>query len=181
MAGAVIYTVNVPVRLNSIDAFRAVATEMMTTVGHHSGHLAHEVMEPVDGTRPVFTIMIEFDGESALRDWLGTELHSAFVDRIVPLMSGDYAAELRSGMGIWVPPAAGRAPPKYKAAIATFIGLFPLLLLLRIGLGKLGIGRLDPTLGLAISLALSCIMMTWLVMPFVTRLLAPWLYAPSRR
>jgi antibiotic biosynthesis monooxygenase (ABM) superfamily enzyme len=60
-------------------------------------------------------------------------------------------------------------------ALVTWITIFPLITLVVIVLGPLLKG-LDLVPGLAITTAVTVPIMTWLVMPRVTRLLRGWLY-----
>jgi uncharacterized protein len=66
-------------------------------------------------------------------------------------------------------------PPAYKMALVTWITIFPLITLV--------VRALDPLLDdltlvprLAVTTAVTVPIMTWLVMPRVTRLLHGWLY-----
>lgn len=179
MTDSVIYTVDVPVRPEALDDFRTVAKEMVGTVGRHPGHIANEVMEPADQSSPMFSFTMHFASEATLHDWLSSDAHRSFVARIRPLTSGHYHAQVRSSLAGWIPAQVGRTPPHYKSAIATYCGLLPSLLTLRWALDQLGIQILGPTLALAVTLAVSCTLMTWIVMPFVTKLLAPWLYSST--
>ena len=177
MADPVVYSVDIALRVEQIDALRRILREMLEQAEAHQGFVQGAVAEPASPDSPIFSIVLDFKDDAALGAWLGSTAHRAFVERIRPFAIGSYSPVVRAALAGWVPSQKGRVPPKYKSAIATFSGLFPLLLTLRWILGLLGIDRLGPVLGLGVTLAISCALMTWFVMPTVTRLLAPWLYA----
>jgi antibiotic biosynthesis monooxygenase (ABM) superfamily enzyme len=98
-----------------------------------------------------------------------------------PHVIGPMGTQVLTGLETWftlpghpgVPP-----PPRYKMAILTWITIFPLIALVVILLGPLLEG-LSLVPRLAITTAVTVPIMTWLVMPRVTRLLRGWLYPGS--
>ncbi len=149
---------------------------MMLSIARHDGHLASEIMRPLDQSNPIYSLIINFRDESSMRSWLNSIEHQDYVNRIMPHMSGPYHAEVRSALGGWVPPVAGKLPPKYKSVLATFLGLYPLFLVLRWTSGLLTRTGQPSEFDLAVRLFVSCALMTWFVMPFITRILSSWLY-----
>ena len=73
-----------------------------------------------------------------------------------------------------------RPPPKWKMAVATFIGVFPVAMLLNLALGP-AIRSWPFLLSNALFNACVVILLTWLVMPLVTRALHGWLNADERK
>lgn len=63
----------------------------------------------------------------------------------------------------------------------TFVGPFPLFLCLRTNGTLLRLESPGPVVPLAVTLAISCAAMTWIVMPTLTRALAGWLYGRTSR
>jgi antibiotic biosynthesis monooxygenase (ABM) superfamily enzyme len=86
--------------------------------------------------------------------------------------------QILSGLETWftLPRLPGTPPPpRYKMAVLTWITIFPLITLVVILLGPLLDGlALVPRL--AITTAVTVPIMTWLVMPRVTRVMRRWLY-----
>ena len=70
---------------------------------------------------------------------------------------------------------ARRPPPKYKMALATLLGVYPLSLLIPLLVNPL-IGLWPLWLRGLIIGALMVISLTWVVMPNLTRLLEKWLF-----
>lgn len=122
-----------------------------------------------------------FPDEDTLVGWLASPSHGAFVAEMEPFLLAPYRATVTKSMEMWVPPPHAVGPPRWKAAIATFVGLFPLLLALGPVTSALHFDRLGPIGALAGKIAISCILMTWLIMPSVVSLLGPWLEPDPKR
>ena len=68
-----------------------------------------------------------------------------------------------------------KPPPPYKMAITAWLAIFPLVLALSYALGPL-LGGLPLPVRILISTLFLTPVMTWVAMPWLTRLLWPWLY-----
>jgi antibiotic biosynthesis monooxygenase (ABM) superfamily enzyme len=86
-----------------------------------------------------------------------------------------------TGLESWftLPGHGATPPPPYKMALLTWITIFPLITGVVVVSGPLLKG-LPLVLRLAITTAVTVPLMTWLVMPRVTRLLRGWLYPGHR-
>jgi antibiotic biosynthesis monooxygenase (ABM) superfamily enzyme len=70
-------------------------------------------------------------------------------------------------------------PGKVKMAVATFLGVYPVSTLLGLAVAPY-LRPLPPLLASAIMAAFIVCLLTWVVMPVVTRLLHPWLFPEAR-
>jgi len=70
-------------------------------------------------------------------------------------------------------------PPRWKMAVATFVGVFPLAMLLNLTLGPF-IREWHFVARNAVFNAFVVTLLSWVVMPIVTRLLHGWLQPPSQ-
>ena len=91
--------------------------------------------------------------------------------------AGD-ASQIRSGLETWFTlpdmPAPTRPPPKWKMAIVTWVALLPMVIALAYVFAPL---RLPFLIQAALSTAIPVAMLTWIIMPRLTRALYHWLYA----
>jgi antibiotic biosynthesis monooxygenase (ABM) superfamily enzyme len=145
------------------------------------GHLGVEVFRPPSATSGEYRIVYRFDTAEHLRAWLASDEHAAWLERAEPHAVGPTRTSLVTGLESWftLPAQPGLAPPPpYKMALLTWITIFPLITVIVVITGPRLAGLpLVPRLG--ITTALTVPLMTWVVMPRVTRLLRRWLY-PSR-
>jgi uncharacterized protein len=145
------------------------------------GHLGVEVFRPESASAGEYRIVYRFDTGEHLRAWLDSDERAAWLERAEPHVIGPMRTQLLTGLETWFT-VPGRPstppPPPYKMALVTWITIFPLITLVVVVLGPL-LGRLALVPGLAITTAVTVPIMTWLVMPRVTRLLRGWLYPDS--
>mgnify|MGYP007071136445 CR=1 FL=1 len=95
---------------------------------------------------------------------------------------GEPAYRRLTGLEAWFAPAVVPAtmhPPRHRMALTTWLGIFPTVSLVMWLLGplwtRLGLPFL---LAVALNTALIVVLMTWVVMPRVTRWLRPFLTKP---
>ena len=146
------------------------------------GHLGVEVFRPESATAGEYRTVYRFDTAEHLRAWLDSGEHAAWLERAEPHVLGPVRTSFVTGLESWFTlpgqPAAA-APPPYKMALLTWITIFPLITAVVAVTGP-PLKQLPLAMRLAITTALTVSLMTWVVMPRVTRLLRGWLY-PDRR
>jgi antibiotic biosynthesis monooxygenase (ABM) superfamily enzyme len=144
------------------------------------GHLGAEVFRP---TRPggQYRIVYRFDSRAHLRSWLDSHEHAAWLERAEPHAASPIRRQFLTGLESWftLPDEPGRPPPPpYKMALVTWILIFPLITAIAYFLGPT-LARIPLVPRLAITTGMAVPVMTWILMPRVTRLLRRWLY-PTR-
>ena len=150
------------------------------------GHLGVEVFRPESAAAGEYRIVYRFDTGDHLRAWLDSDERAAWVERAEPHVIGPMRTRFMTGLETWFTlPGRPSAPPPpaYKMALLTWITIFPLITLVVIALDPL-LEKLDLVPRLAVTTAVTVPIMTWLVMPRITRLLRSWLYptaSPSGR
>jgi uncharacterized protein len=89
--------------------------------------------------------------------------------------------QVLTGLESWftLPAQPGAPPPPYKMALVTWATIFPLITVIVVVSAPL-LGPLPLLARLAVTTGVTVPLMTWVVMPRVTRLLHRWLY-PGRR
>jgi antibiotic biosynthesis monooxygenase (ABM) superfamily enzyme len=145
------------------------------------GHLGVEVFRPESATAGEYRIVYRFDTGEHLRAWLDSDERAAWLERAEPHVIGPMRTGFVTGLETWftLPDRPGiPPPPPYKMALLTWLTIFPLITLVVIALGPL-LEKLDLVPRLAVTTALTVPIMTWLVMPRITRLFRKWLY-PQR-
>ena len=90
--------------------------------------------------------------------------------------AGQYS-ETRTGLETWFTlpdkPAPAKPPANWKMAITTWVALFPMVVALAYIFAPF---RLPFLVEVSLSTAIPVAMLTWVVMPALTRLLDGWLY-----
>ena len=149
------------------------------------GYLGIEVLRPTlgaGGEDREYRTIYRFDSAAHLKAWLDSPQRAAWLERAEPHVAGPMRTQVLVGLEGWftlsaqpgVPP-----PPPYKMALVTWATIFPLITGVVVATAPL-LGPLPLVARLAVTTAVTVPLMTWLVMPRVTRLLHRWLY-PDRR
>jgi antibiotic biosynthesis monooxygenase (ABM) superfamily enzyme len=145
------------------------------------GHGGVSVIRPPAGSHR-YTVTLRFDTLEHAEDWLRSDARRKLVAEIETLLDHAEKVETVTGIEFWfVPPAAAqqlRAPP-HKQFLLTLSVIYPLTMLvpwalhpLREWLPALRYLLIDHLLVAAVIVGL----MTYVVMPRYTRLVAGWLY-----
>lgn len=163
--------------------FRAWIAGFNGVMATYPGHLSGQVVPPVEGAQAEWVFVYTFDTPQNLRAWLESEDRRQWLEKAEPLVESQGPAQLISGLeqlfGL-LPPDVAPPPPVWKVAASVMVGLFPISLLNALFLAPLlkPLPLLPRTL---VGTVLIVMLMTWVVMPGVTRLLKPWLYPGVRR
>ena len=165
------------------DEFRAWIAGFDVVMATYPGHLSGQVVPPVEGAQAEWVFVYTFDTPQNLRTWLESEDRRVWLAKAEPLVESQGPAQLISGLeqlfGL-LPPDVAPPPPVWKVAASVMAGLFPLTLFNMVLLAPLTHDW--PLVPKALFTAtLMVILMTWVVMPGVTRLLKPWLYPKQGR
>jgi antibiotic biosynthesis monooxygenase (ABM) superfamily enzyme len=155
---------------------------IISAASEFPGHLGVEVFRPQSATGGEYHTVYRFDTEEHLRAWLDSDEHAAWLGRAEPHVIGPVRTSFVTGLETWftLPDQPGAIPPpRYKMALLTWITIFPLITVIVAVTGPL-LEDLPPAARLAITTGLAVPLMTWVVMPRVTRLLRGWLYPGHR-
>ena len=146
------------------------------------GCLSCQIIPPVPGIQPDWVFVSEFREPASLRAWIDSETRHQWLAAAAPMVENTGELRVISGLeslfGL-LPPGEAAPPPVWKLAVVTLVGLYPTVLLSWLCVAP----RLQPVPLLVRALLSSLFtvgLMTWGVMPLVTRLFRPWLF-PSRR
>jgi uncharacterized protein len=182
-SGPVTTTVTRRVRPGHEALYEQFLDGIISAASEFPGHLGVEVFRPQSASAGEYRIVYRFDGEEHLRVWLDSAEHAAWLERAEPHVVGPMRTSFVTGLETWftLPGAPGAVPPPpYKMALLTWITIFPLISAIVALTGPLLEG-LPQVVRLGITTALAVPLMTWVVMPRVTRLLRGWLYPNHRR
>jgi len=125
-----------------------------------------------------YIVLLRFTSHDALAQWESTPVVRNLLHRAEGLMEAGEPPLRRTGLETWFTlpglPAPVAAPPRWKMALVTWLALMPQVIAL-----SFVVPPSWPLLaGVAVSTAIPVAMLTWVVMPRLTRLLYGWLYAP---
>lgn len=170
----------------AVAEFEAAMQGMLAAAEHFPGHLGGQVVSPQevgDAAEPLlYHVVFAFDTEAHLAAWQESSERAHWLEQVLPHTVGTQQLHRVSGLDYWfaAPNSTTRAaPPRWKVATVTWLGIFPTVLFLFLTVAPLlADWWLAPRV--AVITVLVVLLMTWVVAPRLTRWLHPWLHASSK-
>ncbi len=147
------------------------------------GHQGVTILGPHGGPPTEITAIFTFDSAANLERWMTSDERREWLERARALTGDDEDVESLTGLEPWFTlpnRVVNRPPARWKMALLTALGVYPMLLLLGALLRPL-VGDWPLPLRLAASLIPGIPLMTWFIMPGLSRLFFGWLYPEPRR
>lgn len=145
------------------------------------GHLGVNVIRPGE-TDNTFTTIVRFIDSVSLQSWINSRLREQLIAEVAPMLEEEDHPEIESQAEFWFTPnhTDSKQPPKWKQALLSYVVIAPLSMVIPQLWGP--VFQAHPALGGIVPSNLiitACIvgLVTYLIMPKVTRWLAGWLAA----
>ena len=161
--------------------FQAALREFFQTSFAHGGVLGATMIAPPPGSDSrEFGILRTFADEKERDDFYASPIFKAWEANCQPLTEKDsWSARPLHGLEAWFR-SPHSPPPRWKMALATFLGVFPTAAILNLTLGS-AIRPWPFILSSPVFNGCMVALLTWVVMPLVTRALHGWLHADERK
>lgn len=133
------------------------------------GYAGIYLQPPAPGTDGCkWTSVLRFDTAEDLEGWFSSPVRQELLAEANKFVSAMHFQRLTSSFPGWFPidNNTGARPAKWKTAVLVFIGLFPLLMLLKRFFYP-QLAGINPAVATAIGTAVSVSIMTWLTMPIL--------------
>jgi uncharacterized protein len=154
--------------------------EFLQTSFAHGGVLGASMLTPSPGSETrEFGILRTFANEADRDAFYASPMFSLWEERARDLTEGEPVYRQLHGLEAWFR-SAPDPPPRWKMAVATFLGVFPVAMALNLALGPV-IRGWPFVLGAALFNLCVVALLTWAVMPLVTRVLHGWLHPGSHK
>jgi hypothetical protein len=144
-----------------------------------AGQMGVYIIRPAPGSGSrQYGIIRKFADRGALEEFRTSPEYLEWNQIILDMTEGSGHAEELSGLESWftLPGQALRPLPQWKMAIATYLGVVPVIMFLSLTLGRL-IQNWNFVLNNIVFNAFVVLLLTWVVMPVITRILHSWLHA----
>jgi antibiotic biosynthesis monooxygenase (ABM) superfamily enzyme len=123
-----------------------------------------------------YGIIRSFANASERDAFYTSPLYLDWKKRVAPLTDGEPEARELHGLEAFFRQDSTSPPPRWKMGIATYLGVVPVIMTLALTLGRL-IRSWNFVLYNLVFNACVVVLLTWVVMPLITRALQGWLYA----
>src|SRR5918997_5284853 len=180
--GPVTFAIARRAKLGKTEEFERWLDDIIHEAMKFKGHMGVNIIRPSNMSNPEYVIILRFDNFENLEKWEKSEIRKKWIEKGKDLIEGKAKMEKQTGLEFWFTPASARAstaveqqqPPRYKMAIVLTGIIFVLVstLLPRVEQATVGLPVLLSTF---VGVAIMVLLMTYVIMPSVTRLLRPWL------
>lgn len=156
--------------------------DILEAVSQSPGYLGREVF-PAAGAGKPYTIIVRFQSQAHSNKWLESPVRRAFVAQINNVIETGDKTTIKAGIDVWfTPESAAQKPPAYKQFLLTWAAIFPLSIIVPLLLSPLveilPILKAQYVAGL-IGTGVITALMTYLIMPNLTRWMHGWLFASN--
>ena len=144
------------------------ADEIDRAVSRRPGHVGGVRLHDDEGLNH---LVHQFDSPENLRAWEESDERRALLER--GRSFSDERRTTQGGSHTWFDVPSGNAPPSWKQFLLTWAAAFPTLLVIST---LVGLAQLPQVLALAVSSCALTALLTWVILPRVTRRARRWLY-----
>lgn len=145
------------------------------------GHLGVNILRPHKGLHQEYIVVLHFDHHQNLQAWLDSDVRREWIERVKPLIQASEDVQILTGLETWfrLPRRSPQPPPKrYKMVLLTWLAVFVTLSTMKYVLAPL-LAPLPGLLAQLITVGIVVCLLTYIVMPQLTRLFYKWLYPNS--
>jgi antibiotic biosynthesis monooxygenase (ABM) superfamily enzyme len=161
--------------------FEHLLEQIIGTASTFEGYLGSSVFRPSDQDLSEYRIIFKFDRLEHLKRWENSAARHNYLVQAKELTVNDGTFSVITGLETWftLPSKPGMKPPaRYKMVVVTGVAIFAINRLLAL-LPPAWLAPFPPLVQLLILVFTTTALMTYVVMPRLTKLLAGWLY-PDR-
>lgn len=158
------------------EAYESMVRAMFKESMSFPGFISAELIPP-DFPGGEYQIIQHFATADDLERWNDSAVRMVWLERLRAVADGDPEYRVLNGLDAWFAPVTLPAtihPPKWKMTVVSWLGIFPTVALLLSFLSPL-IAPLPFSLRTAIFTAVVAVLMSYVVMPRVSRWMAWWL------
>lgn len=164
----------VRLRPSTEDAHRHLHTQAVAAAQRLGGLTRHELLPAVAGAQPETVALLTFQTRTDLDRWLSAPERRQILDAMVELTDSPRTLNVVGDFAGWFNSTGTLAPKQWKQAIAVVTGLVPVSL--AVAYVRQAIApQLPLVAAVAVTAVINVAILTWLVMPLITRILGRWL------
>jgi uncharacterized protein len=165
-------------KLGKEKEFEQLLSNIIASASEFPGHLGTNVFRPNDSDNPEYRIIFKFDLVSNLQRWEESQERRRWMELAEPLTEGDGTLEKFTGLETWFTLPAKKAiipPPRYKMAFITWLAIFSLINVINFLFAPI-LNVLPPLVRTFVLTLTLVLLMTYVVMPQMTKIFSQWLY-----
>jgi antibiotic biosynthesis monooxygenase (ABM) superfamily enzyme len=156
------------------DRYVEYQQQLVERMSAASGFIRSELFEPVPGVQDETVVVFSFDTREHLDAWLRSDDRLRMLAEMDEFIEGDRTLNVVGGFGGWFGRPGMAEVRRWKQAAVVLLALFPTTLLLTV-LRRWLLPDIGVVLGVLIGNVLGVAILSWVLMPVLTRWLDGWL------
>jgi hypothetical protein len=163
------------------QAYEAWLDKLLGAAKALPGYLGTTVQRPGAGSRE-YTSIFRFDSVENLRAFEASDLRRRALAEVVDLVEADAVWSKLTGLELWFTPPPGTVvpqPSRIRMALVMIAVVYGLVLSIGQLVGIVLVGA-PPSIRLLMTIGIEVFLMTYVVMPRITRWFARWIYPVKR-
>ena len=173
------------VKPGSQQDFEAWSKRINKVVAQQPGFISSDILRPRDKNHLEYIIIIRFETHDTLNIWRTSETFKAIFKDVEPHLVSYQSQQQSHGIEQWFELSEhemhqAAKPSFYKLVLMGIIAVYPLVLLSNFALGPVT-SNLPYWLAILISVIFISLLMTYPVMPLISKVLSPWLYPKPKK
>ena len=165
------------------NEFEALSSQMTERASRFPGYLGTAMFRPASPEDPEYRIVFKFRDRESLAAWESSEERSELLEQIESLLIQPSEREVTSGIVTWFTlPGQNPVtpPPKWKMTIVSWLALYPAVTLVFLVFGDV-LTQVPLLLRTLLVTAVVMLLMSYVLMPRMTRWFAFWLFPKTAR
>jgi uncharacterized protein len=145
------------------------------------GYVGATIQKPASGSTE-YTSVFRFDTVDNLRKFEESEMRLRYLREVVDYVEGDATWKKITGLEFWFSPPKGTMiplPSRFRMALVTIAVVFGLVISIGQVVGMVA-AEAPSYIRLFVTISIEIFLMTYVLMPRITRLLAKWIYPSSK-
>jgi antibiotic biosynthesis monooxygenase (ABM) superfamily enzyme len=177
-SGVVTTVVTRRVKPGRFEDYERSLRELLAAVEQFDGYLGADIHPPATTGDAVYTSVFRFASLEQRNRFQAGEINRTFLETVDPFVDSDPVWATHTGLEMWFSPPPGTIvaqPVRWRMAVLLGSVVYVLVLVL----GRIAtalIGAWPTPVRLAIVIAIEIALMTYLILPRLTRSLARWIY-----
>ncbi len=167
------------VKLDKTDEYEAWTKGVLDHVKEFTGYSGSDVIRPEESSLQEYITLIRFDTCLNLKTWRESASLAKWHQKLPELLIGDPHIQEASGLELWFDrpdtPQQLKEPPFWKQVIIGVICVYPLIMFLNWTLVPI-MEEFPKELSILVNVIILSSLLTYPVMPWVTRYFRTWLY-----
>jgi uncharacterized protein len=174
------------VKKNKIKEFEEWLSGITREVSRQNGSMGIDIIRPTDKeSKPEYVIIFRFDNYVNLTKWENSSIRNEWLKKGRELVQSDPDVQKLTGLEFWFTPYSKKnshsmpldSPRRYKMVIVTIPVIALLLFTLVPQIHFITESLSIPfSIRFVIAIAIMVLLMTYFIMPLLTRVLRPWLF-----